>query len=108
VLAGEPTGAPRATIAQVACRAKRDLRSGEVIDGEGGEHVFGALRATVAGGDDDVLPMGLARGARLRRDVARGAEVTRTDVELPATGAAGKLHAELAQELRSARSTDLS
>ena len=108
VLAGEPTGAPRAPIAEVACRAKRDLREGEVIDGEGGEHVFGVLRATVAGAADDVLPMGLARGARLLRDVARGAEVTCTDVEMPATGAAGQLRAELAQERRASRSTDLS
>ncbi len=108
VLAGEPTGAPRAAIAQVGCRAKRDLRSGEVIDGEGGEHVFGVLRAAGAGTDDDALPMGLARGARLLRDVARGAEVPRAAVECPAPGVAGALHAELAQELQAARSTHLS
>ena len=31
-------------IAEVACRAKRDLRAGETLDGEGGEHVYGVLR----------------------------------------------------------------
>jgi predicted homoserine dehydrogenase-like protein len=108
VLAGEPTGSPRAAIAQVACRAKRELRPGEVIDGEGGEHVFGALRGAVTGAGIDVLPMGLARGARLLRDVARGAEVTRADVELPSSGAAGLLYAELLQELQASRSTHLS
>ena len=44
-LTGEPTGVARAPIAEVACRAKRDLRAGETVDGEGGEHVYGILRA---------------------------------------------------------------
>jgi predicted homoserine dehydrogenase-like protein len=96
-LAGEPTGVARAAIAAVACRAKRDLRGGEMIDGEGGEHVYGVLRAAAAG--EGVLPMGLARGARLVRDVERGAELTRADVELTTAGAAARLHAELVQEL---------
>jgi predicted homoserine dehydrogenase-like protein len=108
VLAGEPTGVARAPIAEVACRAKRDLRTGEIIDGEGGEHVYGMLRATTAETGEGVLPMGLARGARLVRDVARGAEVTRGDVELAPSGSAERLHAELAQELARRRSTHLS
>ena len=108
VLAGEPTGAPRAAIAEVACRAKRDLRAGEMIDGEGGEHVFGVLRGAAGRTADDVLPMGLARGARLLRAVARGAEVTRADVEFPATGAAGQLYAELMQEREPSGSSHLS
>ena len=100
VLAGEPTGVAREPIAAVSCRAKRDLRAGEVVDGEGGEHVYGVLRsAAVAGPGDDPLPMGLARGARLLRAVGRGAELARADVELPPSGAAGQLHAELASEL---------
>ena len=44
VIAGEPTGMPREAIAAVSCRAKRDLRAGETIDGEGGEHVYGVLQ----------------------------------------------------------------
>ena len=47
-LAGEPTGVARAPIAEVACRAKRDLRAGETVDGEGGDHVYGVLRAIEA------------------------------------------------------------
>jgi predicted homoserine dehydrogenase-like protein len=97
-LAGEPTGVAQAPIAEVACRAKRDLRAGETVDGEGGDHVYGVLRASRA--DADTLPMGLARGARLMRDVARGDEVRRADVELASSGAAARLHAELARERR--------
>ena len=42
--------------------------------------------------------MGLARGARLVRDVARGDEVGRADVEIAASGSAMRLYAELARE----------
>ena len=99
-LAGEPTGVARTAIAEVACRAKRDLRVGETIDGEGGEHVYGVLRSRSAGAGEPLLPMGLARGARLLRDVARGAAVAQADVEPAAAGAAATLHAELNRELQ--------
>jgi predicted homoserine dehydrogenase-like protein len=99
-LAGEPTGVARSAIAEVVCRAKRDLRAGQVIDGEGGEHVYGVLRCVSSGDAERPLPMGLARGARLVRDVARGAAVTQADVEPAAAGAAARLHAELVRELQ--------
>ena len=95
-LTGEPTGVAQAPIAEVACRAKRDLQAGETLDGEGGDHVFGVLRASEA--NIDTLPMGLARGARLVRDVARGDEVRRADVDLASSGSAARLYAELARE----------
>ena len=97
-LAGEPTGVARAAIAEVACRAKRDLKAGETIDGEGGEHVYGVLRGTAPAAPEQLLPMGLARGARLLRDVARGALIAQADVEPASTGAAVALHAELVRE----------
>jgi len=104
-LAGEPTGVARAGIAQVACRAKRDLKAGETIDGEGGEHVYGVFRRVAPGAPQELLPMGLARGARLLRDVARGAAIAQADVEPASTGAAAALHAELVRELRAAAVT---
>ena len=99
-LAGEPTGVARAPIAEVACRAKRDLRAGETLDGEGGEHVYGVLRATART---------LAR-CRWASRAARGSCATSraaprsgtTDVELAAAGAAATLHAELVRELQAA------
>jgi predicted homoserine dehydrogenase-like protein len=100
VLAGEPTGAPRAALAAVSCRAKRDLRVGETIDGEGGAHVYGVLQGASEAASVRALPMGLARGARLLRDVARGGTLSHADVELAATGEAGTLYGELARELQ--------
>jgi len=62
----EPTGAPSAWRGDVAATAKRDLKAGEMLDGEGGYTVFGRLmpaRDSLAdkvdllhGGADDFLP----------------------------------------------------
>ena len=104
-LAGEPTGTASAAIAEVACRAKRDLRAGQVIDGEGGEHVYGVLQSVAPAEHERVLPMGLARGARLRREIARGAAISYADAEITATSGAGALHAELIGELQATAHT---
>jgi predicted homoserine dehydrogenase-like protein len=63
--------------------AKRDLKEGEVLDGEGGYTVWGRLmpaRDSLARGG---LPIGLAHGARIARAVAKGAMLTWADVVAP-------------------------
>ena len=48
-LRGEPTGQrPPAGVADVVATAKRDLRAGEVLDGEGGYTVWGRLMPAAA------------------------------------------------------------
>jgi predicted homoserine dehydrogenase-like protein len=83
-LRGEPTGVPLAFSADVVATAKRDLRAGEALDGEGGFTVYGKLmpaaRSLALGG----LPLGLAHKVRLVRDVAAGACVRRDEVEIDA------------------------
>ena len=84
-LRGEATGAPDALRASVAANAKRDLHAGETLDGEGGFCAYGVLvRTAEASGH---LPIGLSRGAVLRRDVAAGARIATDDVELAAEAA---------------------
>jgi len=79
-LRGEPTGRSRAMRGTVASVAKRDLKAGEVLDGEGGYTVWGkALPLAQAG---DALPIGLAHHIRLTRDVAEGAVLRLDDVDL--------------------------
>ena len=83
-LRGEPTGQARAMRGTVAAVAKRDLKAGAMLDGEGGYTVWGrAAPVSVAG---DALPIGLAHGVRLLRDVARGQTLHLSDVELPQDG----------------------
>ena len=81
-LRGEPTGAPERFAADVIAIAKRDLREGEVLDGEGGSTVWGRLMPAADSLAADALPIGLAAGAALKRPVAAGEAVARADVEL--------------------------
>jgi predicted homoserine dehydrogenase-like protein len=80
-LRGEPTGQPTAFRGDVAATAKRDLRAGETLDGEGGFTVWGKLTPASVSVAAGMLPMGLAHGVRLKRDVERGTIVTYADVE---------------------------
>ncbi|MBS0124181.1 NAD(P)H-dependent oxidoreductase [Thetidibacter halocola] len=76
----EPTGQAREMRGTVAAVAKRALRSGEMLDGEGGYTVWGkALPLARAGA---ALPIGLAHRVRLRRDIPAGAVLTLDDVEI--------------------------
>ena len=71
-LRGEPTGAPIGFYSDVVAVAKRDLKKGEVLDGEGGYMVWGkqvpADKSLTLGG----LPLGLASQAPLTQDVPAG------------------------------------
>jgi predicted homoserine dehydrogenase-like protein len=91
VLRGEPTGAPTGRRAEVVATAKRDLAAGEVLDGEGGETVWGCLMPAAAARAEDGLPIGLAHGVRLRRAVPADARVSCADVELDITDQLVKL-----------------
>ena len=72
VLRGEPTGSPIAFKSDVVAVAKRDLKKGEVLDGEGGHMVWGkqiaADRSLAMAG----LPLGLAGDIPLTRDIPTG------------------------------------
>jgi predicted homoserine dehydrogenase-like protein len=94
-LRGEPTGVATCFNADVAATAKRDLKVGEVLDGEGGYTVFGKLvpaRRSLAHG---VLPLGLAHGLRLVRPVAKDQSLTWEDVAVDDTVPAYRLRREM-------------
>lgn len=79
-LRNEPTGQSREMRGTVASMAKRDLSAGEVLDGEGGYTVWGqALPLNVA---QNALPIGLAHGVRLKRNISAGSQIAMSDVEL--------------------------
>ncbi len=92
-LRGESTGCPDGFRGDVVAVAKRDLRAGETLDGEGGYTVWGRLmpaRDSLACGG---LPLGLAHGVKLARSVSRGSVVTWQDVG-PIDSEAAKLRRE--------------
>jgi predicted homoserine dehydrogenase-like protein len=67
----------------VVAHAKRDLRAGETLDGVGGFMTYGACERSDVVSRERLLPIGIAEGGVLRRDVARDAVLTRDEVDLP-------------------------
>ena len=70
-LRGEPTGCPIAWQGDVVTTAKRDLRPGEILDGEGGFMVWGKILPAATSLARRGLPLGLAH-MKLVRPVAKG------------------------------------
>ena len=91
----EAIGTPRAWMGDVAAVAKRELKAGEMLDGEGGATVWGRLVLAADSVRDKVLPIGLAQNISLKRPVAAGQVVTLDDVNLPDTGRAWELRQAL-------------
>ena len=93
-LRGEPTGQPHKFRGDVAAVAKRALREGETLDGEGGYTVWGKLLPAATSLRPAALPIGLAHGVRLVRNVAEGATLTWDDV-VAVHGAAAQARREM-------------
>ncbi len=94
-LRGEPTGQPRQWMADVVATAKRDLRAGEMLDGEGGYTVWGRLMPAADSLALGGLPIGLAHGVELVRDVAAGQPLRWADVRLKEERVAHRVRREL-------------
>ena len=80
VLRGEATGRATGFRGDVVATAKRDLKAGEVLDGEGGFCVWGKLMPAAASLALGGLPIGLAHGVTLKKDIAAGRPLRWADV----------------------------
>jgi predicted homoserine dehydrogenase-like protein len=94
-LRGEPTGAPVDFHSDVVATAKRDLKAGEMLDGEGGFCVWGKQAPAQASLDAGYLPLGLAHQVRLKRDIAEGAALRWSDVDYDASDLAVRVRREM-------------
>ena len=81
-LYGQPTGAPVCFNADVVATAKKALRRGEVLDGEGGFCVWGKQLPAATSLANGLLPLGLAQNVALRRDVPAGECLRWDDVSI--------------------------
>jgi predicted homoserine dehydrogenase-like protein len=91
----EATGCGTAWRGDVVAVAKRDLRAGEVLDGEGGACAWGKCIPAARSRAMGALPIGLAHGIRLVRDVAAGAIITEADAPPDPAQAAVRVRAEM-------------
>ena len=71
-LRGEPTGSTREWRGDVVTVAKRALKAGEMLDGEGGYTVYGKLVPAARSLAEGALPIGLAHKVKLMNDIAAG------------------------------------
>lgn len=67
----------------VITAVKRPLKAGEVLDGMGGYMTYGLGENYETVAAERLLPMGLAEGSRMKRDLPVDAVITYDDVELP-------------------------
>jgi predicted homoserine dehydrogenase-like protein len=91
----EPTGCPTGFRADVVATAKRDLKAGEILDGEGGYTVVGKLMPAQASLRLGGLPLGLAYGVKLLKPVAAGHPLRWTDVAVDESGYAVQIRREM-------------
>jgi len=82
---GEATGATGDWKGDVVATAKRILKSGEKLDGEGGFTVYGKLMTTADSLRLGALPIGLAHNMVLNKDIPAGKPVCWSDVNYDAT-----------------------
>lgn len=94
-LRGEPTGAPIVFNSDVATIAKRALKAGTILDGEGGACVWGRQTPATDSLEAGYLPLGLASDVKLTRDIAEGAPITWSDVEIDTNDPTVKFRREM-------------
>ena len=98
-LRGEPTGVAIGWNADVVAAAKRDLKPGDILDGEGGYTVWGKLLPSSKSVQLGGVPLGLAHDVKVIRPVPQGQVVTWADVAMDTTTRAYQLRMEL-EELK--------
>ncbi|BAZ17322.1 SAF domain-containing protein [Calothrix sp. NIES-4071] len=86
-----PIGKP---LVDVVTTAKIDLKAGETLDGIGYYMTYGQCENSEIAQQQRLLPMGLAEGCRLKRDILKDQVLTYDDVELPSGRLCDKLRAE--------------
>ncbi len=94
-LRGEATGAPTGFRSDVVATAKRELKTGEVLDGEGGFCVWGKQTPADISLERELLPLGLAHNVKLKSDIAQGAALKWSDVIYDPNNTAVKVRREM-------------
>jgi predicted homoserine dehydrogenase-like protein len=86
-----PLGGPKVDVVPLA---KTDLAAGTVLDAPGGYHYYGEAERAEVTHAERLLPLGLAEGCRLVRDLPKDAVLTYDDVVVPEGRLVDRLRAE--------------
>jgi predicted homoserine dehydrogenase-like protein len=91
----EATGAPTGFRSDVVATAKKNMKAGELLDGEGGFCVWGRQTPAERSLEEGLLPLGLAHNVKLKRDVATGGALRWADVDYDPDDTAVKIRREM-------------
>jgi predicted homoserine dehydrogenase-like protein len=91
----EATGASTCFNADCVAIAKRNLKVGEILDGEGGYTVSGGIRPASKSIKNNYLPLGLAHNVSLINSINDGQIITWNDVKVDPNLIAYKLRKEM-------------
>ena len=94
-LRGEPTGVATCWNADVVATAKKDLKPGDMLDGEGGYTVWGKLLPADTSAKLGGLPLGLAHQVKVIRPVKKGQSLSWADVAMDTATDAYKVRREM-------------
>jgi len=86
-----PAGGP---CVDVVATAKIDLKAGQVLDGMGYYMTYGEAENADVCSSERLLPIGLAEGCKLKRDIPKDATLTYDDVVVPEGRLVDQLRAE--------------
>jgi len=78
----KPTGFTKNYNSDVGAVAKKDLKAGEKLDGEGGFCARGKLISSQKSKEDGILPLGLTDNAIVKRNIKRDELIRLADVDL--------------------------
>ena len=94
VLFNDVVLAPIAPLVDVVTTAKIDLKAGETLDGIGYYMTYGQCETSSITQAERLLPLGIAEGCKLKRNISKDQVLTYDDVELPEGRLCDKLRAE--------------
>ena len=81
-------------LVDVVATAKIDLQAGQVLDGMGFYMTYGQAENSDVVAREGLLPMGLAEGCTLTRDVAKDMVLSYQDVQVPSDRLCDRLRSE--------------
>lgn len=96
----EATGVAHCWNADVVATAKRDLKPGEILDGEGGYTVWGKLLPSHKSVSMGGLPLGLAHDIKVIKPVKKGQSLSWDDVAVDTSTDAYKIRKELESKFK--------
>ena len=78
----------------VVATAKIDLNAGQILDGLGGYMTYGLCENSDMVNEEKLLPIGLAEGCQMKKDVPKDQVITYHDVKIPSGRLSDKLRGD--------------